>query len=162
MTRSHTAQQLPSFSQDELNSFMSKALDQAALAAQLQEVPIGAVLVSINEKKIIAADHNRTETLSDPSAHAEVLVIRQLAAVQKNWRLDNAALFVTAEPCTMCAGTILQARIPLVVFGCVEPVSGAVGSCYDLLSSRNIRIIQGVLEDSCKNILQDFFKARRL
>jgi len=114
------------------------------------------------KKKIIAADHNRTETLSDPSAHAEVLVIRQLAAVQKNWRLDNAALFVTAEPCTMCAGTILQARIPLVVFGCVEPVSGAVGSCYDLLSSRNIRIIQGVLEDSCKNILQDFFKARRL
>jgi tRNA(adenine34) deaminase len=150
-----------SFSQKELQHFMQAALAEATTASEKNEVPIGAVLVCMKEKKIISAGHNLTESLNDPTAHAEVLAIRKASEIKKNWRLDKTALFITAEPCTMCAGTILQSRISSVIFGCMEPATGAVGSCYDLLSSKNVRVIQGILEEESRNILQNFFKARR-
>ena len=140
---------------------MREALIQADLARVNNEVPIGAVIIDNSTGNIITAARNETETRQDPSAHAEVLAIQAATKIKNNWRLSECSLIVTAEPCTMCAGIILQSRIPVIVFGCDEPKTGAVGSLYDLLSSNNVRVIRGVLAEECKTILQAFFKSRR-
>ena len=144
-----------------LNLGMQAALGRAKLAFEKKEVPIGAALLDTISQRIIASAHNQTEILHDPSAHAEMIAIRAAAEQKKNWRLSDLILFVTAEPCTMCAGCILQARIQTVVFGCKEPNTGAAGSLYDLLSSSGVRVISGVLGVECQTMMSDFFLKRR-
>lgn len=142
---------------------MEEALLQAELAAKNNEVPIGAV-VSIGEK-IVAKRYNETESQNSPCAHAEILAIQDAAKTLSNWRLTECALTVTVEPCTMCVGAILQARIPLVIFGCSEPLTGALGSRWDLSlnenGEQNFRIIRNIQGDKATSLMQSFFKKQR-
>jgi len=142
---------------------MQAALQQAELAAVAGEAPVGAVLVSGGE--IVAAGHNRTLLDHDPSGHAEVVVLRQAAKHAGNHRLVNATLYVTLEPCAMCVGTIVQARIARVVFGAYDQKAGALGTAIDLSDSvafnHRFEIQGGMLADECAAILQEFFAARR-
>jgi tRNA(adenine34) deaminase len=143
--------------------FMQVALQQAQLAAVAGEAPVGAVLVASGE--VVAAGHNRTIVDHDPSGHAEVVVLRQAASSAGNHRLLNATLYVTLEPCAMCVGTIVQARIARVVFGAYDQKAGALGSVIDLSDSaafnHRFEIQGGLLADESAAILQAFFAARR-
>ena len=143
--------------------FMELALAQAARAAQLGEVPVGAVVVLDNE--VIAEACNRQITLNDPSAHAEVLALRSAAAAVENYRLPGCELFVTLEPCTMCCGAMVHARVSRLVFGAREPKAGAVASTSSVLdnASLNHRVawVEGLGADESANLLRAFFKARR-
>jgi tRNA(adenine34) deaminase len=143
--------------------FMRRALVEAELAYEEQEVPIGAVIV--HEERIIAAAHNQREQLHDPTAHAEMIAITQAAEVVGDWRLENCLLYATLEPCPMCAGAILQARIPWVIFGAADPKAGAVRSLYQLLTDTRLnhrcQIVEGVLGDRCAAILTQFFREQR-
>jgi len=142
---------------------MELALEQARLAASHSDVPIGAVIVRDGE--VIAAAGNRREADLDPTAHAEILVIRQAAAKLGGWRLPGTTLFVTLEPCAMCAGAIVLARIPRVVFGARDPKAGAAGSVLDVLGETALNhrpeVLGGVLADECGALLTGFFAARR-
>jgi len=142
---------------------MELALEQARLAASHSDVPIGAVIVRDGE--VIAAAGNRREADLDPTAHAEILVIRQAAAKLGGWRLPGTTLFVTLEPCAMCAGAIVLARIPRVVFGACDPKAGAAGSVLDVLGETALNhrpeVLGGVLADECGALLTGFFAARR-
>jgi len=142
---------------------MELALEQARLAASHSDVPIGAVIVCDGE--VIAAAGNRREADLDPTAHAEILVIRQAAAKLGGWRLPGTTLFVTLEPCAMCAGAIVLARIPRVVFGARDPKAGAAGSVLDVLGETALNhrpeVLGGVLADECGALLTGFFAARR-
>jgi tRNA(adenine34) deaminase len=144
-------------------AFMQAALQQAQLAAVAGEAPVGAVLVASGE--VVAAGHNRTLADHDPSGHAEVVVLRQAAKSAGNHRLVGATLYVTLEPCAMCVGTIVQARIARVVFGAYDPKAGALGSAIDLSDSsafnHRFEIQGGLLADDCAAILKEFFAARR-
>jgi tRNA(adenine34) deaminase len=144
-------------------SRMNLALEQARLAGAAGDVPIGAVIV--REGEVIAAAGNRREADLDPTAHAEVLAIRQAAAALGGWRLPATTLYVTLEPCAMCAGAIVLARIPRVVFGASDPKAGAAGSVIDVLgeSALNHRpeVLGGVMADECGALLSGFFAARR-
>lgn len=128
------------------------------------EVPVGAVLVDGNGN-VLAAAHNYREQKSDPTSHAEIEVIRDAANALGSWRLENTTLFVTLEPCVMCAGAIVAARIPRVVFGAWDEKVGAAGSAYDILRDarlgKPIEVIPEVLGDQCQKILKDFFEAKR-
>ena len=143
--------------------FMALALAQAAKAAQLGEVPVGAVVVLDNE--VIAEACNQQITLNDPSAHAEVLALRSAAAALENYRLPGCELFVTLEPCTMCCGAMIHARVSRLVFGAREPKAGAVASTASVLdnASLNHRVAwsDGLGADESANLLRAFFKARR-
>jgi len=143
--------------------FMRLAIEEAHLAAAEGEVPIGAVLVSGEE--VLARDHNRRERIADPTAHAEILVLRNAAAIKCDWRLDGTTLYVTLEPCPMCAGAIALARVKAVVFGATDIRAGAGGSAYDILEDgrldHEVEVIGGVLEDECRALLTGFFEARR-
>ena len=143
--------------------FMQAALQQAQLAAVSGEVPVGAVLVAKGE--VVAAGHNRTLLDHDPSGHAEVVVLRQAAKSAGNHRLIDATLYVTLEPCAMCVGAIVQARIARVVFGAYDQKAGALGSAIDLSDSsafnHRFEIQGGLLADDSAAILKDFFAARR-
>jgi tRNA(adenine34) deaminase len=143
--------------------FMQAALQQAQLAAVAGEVPVGAVLVASGE--VVAAGHNRTLVDHDPSGHAEVVVLRQAAKIAGNHRLVDATLYVTLEPCAMCVGAIVQARIARVVFGAYDQKAGALGSAIDLSDSsafnHRFEIQGGLLADDCAAILKKFFAARR-
>ena len=145
------------------HQFMELALAQAAKAAQLGEVPVGAVVVLENE--VIAEACNQQITLNDPSAHAEVLALRSAAAALKNYRLPGCELFVTLEPCTMCCGAMVHARVSRLVFGTREPKAGAVASTSSALdnASLNHRVVwtEGLGADESANLLRAFFKARR-
>lgn len=145
-------------------SYMRTALVQARLAARLQEVPVGAVLVSA-EGDILAEAHNRTICNHDPSAHAEMLAIRQAAAQRQNYRLLNTTLYVTVEPCLMCMGAIIHARIQRIFFGTRDPKWGAAGSLYNLGEDRRLNhhpeIVEGLLLDECRELIQGFFRERR-
>jgi tRNA(adenine34) deaminase len=145
-------------------AYMRLALEEAHRAAEIDEVPVGAVLVS-GEEEILARAHNRTICDRDPSAHAEILAIRQAAARLNNYRLLNTTLYVTVEPCLMCMGAIIHARIERVVFGTRDPKWGAAGSLYNLGEDRRlnhqIEIEEGLLLDECRNLIQEFFRARR-
>jgi len=143
--------------------YMQMALQQAEQAARSDEVPVGAVIV--REGSIIAAAHNQREMLRDPTAHAEMIAITQAAEAVGGWRLEDCILYVTLEPCPMCAGAILQARIPVVVYGALDPKAGAVNSLYQMLGDTRLNhrceVVSGVLQDRCGQILTEFFRQRR-
>lgn len=142
---------------------MQHALDEAKGAAIAGEVPVGAVLVRGQE--IIARSGNRTIRDCDPTAHAEIVVLREAAHLLQNYRLAETTLYVTVEPCSMCAGALIQARVSRVVYGCDDPKGGAVRSCFEILSSAKLNhqaeITAGVLASECAGVLQSFFAARR-
>ncbi len=144
-------------------TWMSVALEEAALAAAQGEVPVGAVVVA--DGKLVARGRNAPIRLSDPSAHAEILALRAAGQVLQNYRLPGAELFVTVEPCAMCVGAILQARIQRVVFGCDDPKGGALGSVVDLSNhsslNHRINVTRGIQADAARELLQSFFASRR-
>jgi len=144
-------------------SFMQAALEQARLAAQRNEVPVGAVLV-IGDR-IVSRAGNRTIEDCDPTAHAEMIALRAAAAEVGNYRLLNALLYVTIEPCAMCAGAIIQARINRLIYGADDPKGGAVRSCFSVLEhpqlNHRVEITPGVLMHETAALLKDFFAARR-
>ena len=143
--------------------FMQQALEQARLAALAGEVPVGAVIVRNGE--VIARAFNQPITKHDPSAHAEMLVLRQAALSEENYRLPGTTLYVTLEPCTMCAGAMLHARVDRIVYGATDPKTGAAGSVLDVFSSKQINhqtvVEGGVMIEECGQLLRDFFKERR-
>ena len=143
--------------------FMRLALDEAQLAFDEDEVPVGAVLVHCGQ--VIARDHNRREQRKDATAHAEMLVIQAAAAFFASWRMEETTLYVTLEPCPMCAGAIVQSRVDRVVYGTTDPKGGAVETLFRLLDDSRLNhrceIESGVLLEPCRNILQDFFRRRR-
>jgi tRNA(adenine34) deaminase len=144
-------------------NFMREALRQAQKANEAGEVPVGAVIVRAG--KIIARAHNQVELLKDATAHAEMLALTQAEAAVGDWRLAECDLYVTKEPCAMCAGALVHTRIRRVIFGCTDPVAGAAGSVMNLLQmpalNHRCEIASGVLQDECATILQDFFRRRR-
>ena len=127
------------------------------------EVPIGAVIV--HQERVIASAHNQREQLRDPTAHAEMIAITQAAEARRSWRLDGCTLYVTLEPCAMCAGAIVQARLPAVVYGAADPKAGAVRTLYRLLEddrlNHHCEVVPGVLADPCGAILTRFFQEQR-
>lgn len=143
--------------------WMEQALAQARLALEHDDVPVGAVVVA--DGVVIAAAHNRREVDADPTAHAEVLAVRKAATALGSWRLDGCALYVTLEPCTMCAGALVLARLPLLVFGAPDPKAGAVGSLYDVAQdprlNHRVDVRSGVLAKECGDVLRAFFRTRR-
>ena len=143
--------------------FMRRALQEAQAAFDENEVPVGAVIV--HEDVVIGSAHNQREQLHDPTAHAEMIAITQAAEALQSWRLENCILYVTLEPCPMCAGAILQARIPLVVYGAADPKAGAVASLFSLLDDPRLnhraQVVSGVLGVECGEILSRFFQAQR-
>ena len=142
---------------------MQEALKEAQAAAAAGEVPIGAVLV--HDGKVLARSNNRTIRDNDPTAHAEILVLRTAARLLGNYRLSGTTLYVTIEPCSMCAGAIIQARVPRLVYGADDPKGGAVRSCFEVLSNprlnHQVEITSGILAVHCAAILQSFFAERR-
>jgi tRNA(adenine34) deaminase len=145
-------------------SAMREALAEARLALDAGDVPIGAVVLDASGA-VIARGHNERETAGDPTAHAEVLALRRASAVVGSWRLTGCTLYATLEPCTMCAGASVLARVDRVVYGAVDPKAGAVGSLYDVLRDSRLNhrpaVTTGVLADECAELLRAFFAARR-
>jgi tRNA(adenine34) deaminase len=144
--------------------FMREALRQADKAAKADEVPVGAVVV--HSGKIIGRAHNQVELLKDATAHAEMLALTQAEAAVGDWRLTDCDLYVTKEPCPMCAGALVHTRIRRVIFGCADPTAGAAGSVMNLLQmpalNHRCDIASGVLQNECAAILQNFFRKRRV
>ena len=142
---------------------MQIALEEAQLALQEEEVPVGAAIV--HDGRLIARAHNQRERLRDPTAHAEMIAITQAAESLRSWRLEGCTLYVTLEPCPMCAGAIVQARVPTVVYGAADPKAGAVDSLYQMLSdprlNHRVETIAGVLAAPCGEILSRFFQQQR-
>lgn len=143
--------------------FMAQALVQASLGAAAGEVPVGAVLV--RDGQVLASTYNQPIALSDPSAHAEMLALRAAGLAEGNYRLPGTTLYVTLEPCAMCAGAMLHARVDRVVYGAPDPKTGAAGSALDLFSVKQInhqtQVQGGVMAEECGQVLKDFFKERR-
>ena len=143
--------------------FMRLAFEQAKAAAEIDEVPVGALIV--RGQQIIGAAHNLCQQLRDPTAHAEMIAITQAAEAVGDWRLEDCILYATLEPCPMCAGAILQARIPMVVYGATDPKGGAVGSLYNLLDDDRLNhkseVVTGVMDKQCGTILSEFFQQKR-
>ncbi|PYL59987.1 MAG: tRNA adenosine(34) deaminase TadA [Verrucomicrobia bacterium] len=143
--------------------FMREALRMAQKAYDANEVPVGAVVV--RKGKIIARAYNQVELLKDATAHAEMLALTQAEAAVGDWRLIDCDLYVTKEPCAMCAGAIVHTRVRRVIFGCADPSAGAAGSVINLLQLPTLNhrcdVAYGVLQDQCASILQDFFRKRR-
>ena len=143
--------------------YMRLALAEAQAAAAAGEVPVGAIIVC--NDRVIAAAHNQRETLRDPTAHAEMIAITQAAESLGAWRLEGCTLYVTLEPCPMCAGAIVQSRVPRVVYGAIDPKAGAVESLYQLLADERLNhrpdVTGSVLAEPCGEILTSFFRARR-
>jgi tRNA(adenine34) deaminase len=143
--------------------FMQEALGEARSAAAAGEVPIGAVLV--HDGQILARSGNRTIRDNDPTAHAEIIVLREAARRIGNYRLAGATLYVTIEPCSMCAGAVIQARVPRLVYGADDPKGGAVRTCFQILSdprlNHQVEVASGVLAADCAAVIQSFFSERR-
>lgn len=143
--------------------YMREAIKQARKAAKIDEVPIGCVIVY--DDKIIARGYNRRNTDKSTLAHAEIIAIRKSAKVIGDWRLEDCTMYITLEPCPMCAGAIVQARIPRVVVGAMNPKAGCAGSVINLLQmdgfNHKAELTSGVLVDECRTMLQDFFKEMR-
>lgn len=154
---------LGSMQTDDDLAWMAQALDQARRGAEEDEVPVGAVVVA--RGRLLAAAHNQPIARCDPSAHAEILALRQAAALLGNYRLTEATLYVTLEPCLMCAGAILQARLQRLVYGALDPKAGAVHSLYACLDDKRLNhrleVQGGLLADASAQVLRDFFAARR-
>lgn len=142
---------------------MRLALAEARQAFDEGEVPVGAVVV--HHERVIAAAHNQREALRDPTAHAEMVAITQAAETLGSWRLLDCTLYITLEPCPMCAGAIVQARLPTVVYGAADPKAGACHTLYQITTDARLNhqaaVIGGVLADECRTILQDFFAQQR-
>jgi tRNA(adenine34) deaminase len=145
--------------------FMEKALAMAKRAGQMGEIPIGAVLVSA-DGELLAQTHNHTIGRCDPTAHAEILALREAAGRIHNYRLLGTTLYVSVEPCPMCMGAAIHARVATVVFGAHDPKWGAAGSLYDFPADHRFNhrpnIVAGVLAEACRELMQSFFRARRL
>ncbi len=143
--------------------YMRLALREAERALSENEVPVGAVIVC--GERVIAAAYNQREQLRDPTAHAEMIAITQAAASLEDWRLEECSLYVTLEPCIMCAGAILQARVPRVIFGATDPKAGAVQTMYGLLTDQRLNhrceVLGGVMAEPCGEMLTRFFQAQR-
>jgi tRNA(adenine34) deaminase len=146
------------------DGLMQLALQEARTAQQAGEVPVGA-LVCDADGTVLASDHNRRERDSDPTAHAEIEVLRHAAAQLGSWRLTGCTLVVTLEPCTMCAGALVLARVSRVVYGATDPKAGAVGSLWDVVRDRRLNhrpeVVSGVLAEECGQLLQAWFAERR-
>ena len=146
-----------------MRNFMSEALKEAKIAYTLEEIPIGAVVEKDGE--IIGRGHNLTETLKDPTAHAEILALREAARRLGGWRLSGCGLYVTAEPCAMCAGAIVWARIEKLFIGTMDPKSGACGSVFNIPQepklNHYVEIESGIMRQECQDILKTFFKELR-
>jgi tRNA(adenine34) deaminase len=144
--------------------FMASAIDQAKIAEENGDVPIGAVIVYQNQ--IIGKAYNQREQLKDPTAHAEIIALTQAAAYLETWRLNGCTMYVTLEPCPMCAGALVLARMDRLVYGCDDPKSGACGSLYDITRderlNHRLKVTSHFMEDECSKLLQDFFKKKRL
>ena len=143
---------------------MQLALAEAMAAADGGDVPVGAVVVDADDR-VIAAGRNRRECDNDPTAHAEMLALRAAARARGSWRLDGCTLVVTLEPCTMCAGALVLARVDAVIYGAADPKAGAVGSLWDVVRDRRLNhrpeVVGGVREAECAALLEQFFDARR-
>jgi tRNA(adenine34) deaminase len=143
--------------------YMRLALAEAQAALNEDEVPVGAVIVQ--GERVIAAAHNQREQLNDATAHAEMIAVTQAAGALSDWRLEGCTLYVTLEPCIMCCGAILQARIPVVVYGATDPKAGAVQTLYHLLSDNRLnhrcQVVPGILAEPCGEILSLFFQQQR-
>ncbi len=146
-----------------MEQWMSMALEEAQTAVREDEVPVGAVAISGGE--LVARDHNRSIQLHDPTAHAEQLILRQAGKKLSNYRLNNLEIYVTLEPCAMCAGALVWARVQQLIFGARDEKAGAVRSKVSLLSeglfNHDIQVVEGVLANRCREILQQFFSQRR-
>ncbi|HCX03935.1 MAG TPA: tRNA-specific adenosine deaminase [Clostridiales bacterium] len=145
------------------NFFMNKALDEAYEAYELDEVPIGAVIVK--DGRIIGKGYNRKEVSLDTTNHAEIMAIKEASKNLKNWRLTGCTMYVTVEPCPMCAGAIVNSRITELVIGTMDPKGGACGSLYNIVEddrlNHRVEVRRGILEEECSNIMKDFFKKLR-
>jgi tRNA(adenine34) deaminase len=143
--------------------FMRLALKEAGLAFHRGEVPVGALVVK--NEKVVSSSHNCREISKDPSAHAEILALREATKTSDSWRLSGLTLYVTKEPCIMCAGALVNSRITRLVYGCRDEKAGGVDSLYSILYDRRlnhqVEVVSGVLEDECAEILRNFFKGRR-
>ena len=142
---------------------MKTAIEQAQIAEENGDVPIGAVIVY--ENQIIGRAYNQREQLQDPTAHAEIISLTQAAAFLESWRLHGCTMYVTLEPCPMCAGAMVLARIDRLVYGCDDPKTGAVKSLYNIVNddrlNHTINVTSGVLDEECSDLLQQFFRRRR-
>lgn len=151
---------VPLYSHDH---YMELALREAAISAENGEVPVGAVIV--RNGIVIGRAHNQVELLKDPTAHAEMIAITQAASAVGDWRLTETTLYVTKEPCPMCAGAIVLARIPVVVFGAPDPARGGAVSVFNILNHPQLNhrptVLPGIMEDQCREVLQKFFQEKR-
>ena len=164
MTDIHTSYAADSpLNPDQDSRFMLAALQQAAAAADQDEVPVGAVIV--HQGNVIARAHNQRHTLADPTAHAEMIALTQAAAYLGDWRLTGCTMYVTLEPCPMCAGALVLARIDRLVYGPADPKAGACESLYQIVSdprlNHTIEVIGGFMAEPCRALLQEFFAAKR-
>lgn len=143
--------------------YMRMAIQQAQLALEQGEVPTGCVIVNLGS--VIGRAHNQVELLKDPTAHAEMIAITQATNALGDWRLTNTVLYVTKEPCAMCAGAIVLARIPMIVFGTSDPQHGGATSVFSILNhpklNHRCQVVTGIMEDECRALLQKFFRERR-
>jgi tRNA(adenine34) deaminase len=148
---------------DSDSAYMMQALEEARASAEAGEVPVGAILV--HEGRILGRSGNRTIRDCDPTAHAEMVALREGSRALRNYRLAGTTLYVTVEPCSMCAGAMIQARVPRLVYGCDDPKGGAVRSCFEVLAhprlNHRVEVSAGVMSAECAAILRSFFAARR-
>jgi len=148
---------------EEDQQFMKLAIEQARIAEENGDVPIGAIIVHKNQ--IIGKAYNQREQLKDPTAHAEIIALTQAAAALENWHLNGCTMYVTLEPCPMCAGALVLSRMDRLVYGCDDPKTGAVKSLYNIVTderlNHRLEVTSGVLADECTKQLQDFFQHRR-
>ena len=144
--------------------YMGVAIESAKIAEDNGDVPIGAVIV--REGRIIAKAYNQREQLQDPTAHAEIIALTQAASAVENWHLEGCTIYVTLEPCCMCAGALVLSRMDRLVFGCRDPKAGACGSLYNIVAderlNHRLEVTAGVLEGECSELLQGFFARRRI
>jgi tRNA(adenine34) deaminase len=149
---------------EENQQYMRVAIDQAEIARENGDVPVGAVIV--HNGQITAKAYNQRQQLNDPTAHAEIIALTQAAAAVGNWRLEGCTIYVTLEPCPMCAGALVLARIDRLVYGCNDPKAGACGSLYNIVQderlNHRLKVTSGVLEKECRQQLQEFFTNRRI
>ena len=143
--------------------YMRIAIEQAKIAEENGDIPIGAVIVYKNQ--IIAKAYNQREQLKDPTAHAEIIALTQAAAAMESWRLNGCTMYVTLEPCPMCAGALVLARVDRLVYGCDDPKAGACKSLYNIVAddrlNHRLEVTSGVLQEQCRQQLQEFFSRRR-
>lgn len=165
MSHSDTPRPSELLSPTVIRQAMDLALSQAEEAAQAGEVPVGAVALETSSGRLLSARRNEREALFDPTAHAEVLALRDAAVALRSWRLDGVTLVVTLEPCPMCAGALVAARLGGLVFGAADPKAGACGTLYNLVAdprlNHSVEVVRGVDEDRCAALLADFFASRR-